>query len=151
MKLFSALLCSLFFSLACAYGAPADGTLVFEHDAQHVHLHWLAPPRVDGEAVLAVQWMNNSPHGPADPAGTFTAELWMPAMGHGSSPVTIERALDGQGRPVPGAFRVSRMYFLMEGGWEVRVTLVRANGTRETKAWPVTVGSGMAAPEGARP
>ena len=44
------------------------------------------------------------------------AKLWMPDMGHGSSPTRLV--------PVgTGCTRVERMNYLMEGTWEVRVTL----------------------------
>ena len=45
------------------------------------------------------------------------AKLWMPDMGHGSSPTALVRQ---------DAFctRVDRLNFLMPGDWELRVTLV---------------------------
>ena len=150
MKLFALSLVSVFLSVATfAHDAPSDGVLVFPQAAQHAHLHWVTPPNANQEAVLDMQWMNNSPHAPAEPNGTFTAQLWMPAMGHGSSPITIQHLNDAQGQPQPGAFRISKMYFIMDGAWEVRFTLTHADGTKETQAFAVNVGAGMAdgAPE----
>ena len=49
-------------------------------------------------------------------------ELFMPDMGHGSSPVKVER-LDVK------HFQVSEAYFLMEGAWLVKVEVVTASGT----------------------
>jgi len=40
--------------------------------------------------------------------------LWMPDMGHGSSPVTI-KSIDNN------HYQVSNAYFIMSGDWEVRV------------------------------
>lgn len=42
-----------------------------------------------------------------------TLVLWMPSMGHGSSPTTVTR-LD------VGTYRVSNVFFIMPGKWEMR-------------------------------
>jgi hypothetical protein len=39
--------------------------------------------------------------------------LWMPSMGHGSSPVTVEKNEDG-------TYRASKVFFIMRGNWEIR-------------------------------
>lgn len=39
--------------------------------------------------------------------------LWMPSMGHGSSPVSIETI-------APGIYRAKKVFFNMKGDWEVR-------------------------------
>ncbi|CAN5708433.1 hypothetical protein BH10BDE1_BH10BDE1_03020 [soil metagenome] len=39
--------------------------------------------------------------------------LWMPSMGHGSSPVTIERISTG-------LYRATKVFFTMKGEWEIR-------------------------------
>lgn len=44
------------------------------------------------------------------------AKLWMPDMGHGSSPTRLTEM-------TPGCTKVERINFLMEGAWEIRVTL----------------------------
>lgn len=45
----------------------------------------------------------------------FTLKLWMPDMGHGSSPVTLNQL--GLNK-----YQVSQAFFIMTGAWEVRVT-----------------------------
>jgi len=49
---------------------------------------------------------------PQDLGDTVSVFLWMPSMGHGSSPVTVERL--GAGR-----YRASAVFFLMKGDWEI--------------------------------
>jgi hypothetical protein len=44
----------------------------------------------------------------------ISVRLWMPSMGHGSSPVVIE-ALG------PGIFRISRVFFLMDKDWQIQI------------------------------
>jgi hypothetical protein len=51
------------------------------------------------------------------PATISQATLWMPDMGHGSSPTTLVPQ-DNQ------CTRVERLDFLMSGLWELRVTLL---------------------------
>ncbi|MBL7687617.1 MAG: FixH family protein [Bdellovibrionaceae bacterium] len=49
-------------------------------------------------------------------ADSIKVVLWMPSMGHGSSPVTVEKLSDG-------VFRASRVFFSMGGDWDVRFQL----------------------------
>ena len=42
--------------------------------------------------------------------------LWMPSMGHGSSPVTMTLIQDG-------VYRASEIFFIMPGLWEIRFQL----------------------------
>lgn len=42
--------------------------------------------------------------------------LWMPSMGHGSSPVTVERL-------GVGTYRASKVFFTMRGDWQIRFQL----------------------------
>lgn len=56
-----------------------------------------------------------------DFAGSLTGLLWMPSMGHGSAPVQIEKT-------APGIYRISRIYFIMPGDWEVRLFLKNETG-----------------------
>ena len=43
--------------------------------------------------------------------------LWMPDMGHGSSPVKIKKI-------GPGEYEVTSIYFIMGGGWEIYFQLL---------------------------
>jgi hypothetical protein len=47
-----------------------------------------------------------------DLSGTATVVLWMPSMGHGSSPTTVTR-ID------VGTYRATRVYFVMPGAWDL--------------------------------
>lgn len=53
----------------------------------------------------------------ADPTGNLKVYLWMPSMGHGSSPTTIEKV-------APGVYRISRLEFIMAGSWELRFEII---------------------------
>jgi hypothetical protein len=43
-------------------------------------------------------------------------KLWMPSMGHGSSPVVVKPISDG-------VYEVSDVFFIMLGDWEIRYQL----------------------------
>jgi hypothetical protein len=54
-------------------------------------------------------------------SGTVVVQLWMPSMGHGSSPVTVEH-LD------VGTYRAKQVLFIMPGQWEIRFQIVNEHG-----------------------
>ena len=56
---------------------------------------------------------------PAD--SKITAELWMPAMGHGSSPITSTEL-------GPLSWQMTEVYFIMPGHWQVKLHLQLADG-----------------------
>jgi hypothetical protein len=56
--------------------------------------------------------------------------LWMPSMGHGSSPVRIEK-IDAN------TYRIYDMYFVMAGDWEVRIFLKKAGQSVDQVFIPV--------------
>jgi hypothetical protein len=55
-----------------------------------------------------------------DPEYTPNVILWMPAMGHGSSPTKVSR-LD------VGTFQASQVFFVMPGEWEIKFQLKDGN------------------------
>ncbi len=50
--------------------------------------------------------------------------LWMPSMGHGSSPTEVTNLGDG-------FFKVTNIWFIMKQDWELRFTVQLDDGTRE--------------------
>lgn len=120
---------------------PDHGHLIFNQGALHAHVRWTqGPDAAGGESKMRLDWRDGSTHLPVEPAVTFGVYLWMPSMGHGSSPVQMQRVLNDKGQPVLGAYSVTNMYFIMPGDWEVRVKVSYQDGREETQAWPVTIG-----------
>lgn len=130
------LLLSLF---VCAHEghSPAlpnqNGHLVFRNNTIHLHTNFEKPPTVGTESILLIQARNGSDHTILDLKENIEVELWMPSMGHGSAPTQVERVLDAQGNPLPGAYRVRNIYFIMGGDWDVRITLTDKKGTVESQ------------------
>ncbi len=50
---------------------------------------------------------------PVDLNSVPTLVLWMPSMGHGSSPTTVEQV-------DTGSYRAKNVFFIMPGEWEMR-------------------------------
>lgn len=69
---------------------------------------------------------------PVDLGGTPTVVLWMPSMGHDSSPVQVEQ-LD------VGTFRATDVFFVMKGQWEIRIQLKVGNEIKDQAIIPITL------------
>lgn len=67
---------------------------------------------------------------PLDLPGDIAVVLWMPSMGHGSSPVTVEK-LD------VGTYRASRVFFSMKGDWDLRFQLKVGDEVRDQAIIPI--------------
>ena len=83
-------------------------------------LTWTQGPVSPTESEFILKFWNaetSTENGPyEDPTSVLSVVLWMPSMGHGSSPVTIEKL-------EPGVYRIRRVYFIMPGEWEIRTFL----------------------------
>jgi hypothetical protein len=117
-------------------GGPGDGrtaecALKLEKTGLCIGFKWESELRTDDELAAAITLTNTQGEAVDAPAGTDLAvQLWMPSMGHGSSPVRIER----QG---VGAYRASGIYFIMPGLWEVRLQLKHAREIEDQAAFEV--------------
>lgn len=100
-----------------------------------VWLEWERMPSDEdfGSFLLKVGRPNLADGSPVllDAADEVSVELWMPSMGHGSSPVSVEK-ID------LGTFRASQVFFTMPGDWEIRVE-VREEARRDQVALPVRI------------
>lgn len=80
-----------------------------------VDLVWGKSPSVTEFATFNLKfYIQENPNQLVDPSNNLNVVLWMPDMGHGSSPVTIEKISAGQ-------YRISRASFFMAGEWEIRI------------------------------
>lgn len=124
--------------------APAGSTQGSKTDAlvarlspsgQRVWLEWeRRPTETDyGSFLVKVGRENRADGSPVllDVPGTLSVELWMPSMGHGSSPVTVDK-LD------VGTFRATDVFFTMPGDWEIRLQL-REGASVEQVAVPIRI------------
>jgi hypothetical protein len=90
-------------------------------------LEWLTPATSETEGEARLRFWNPavaSENGPfVNPGPTVFMKLWMPSMGHGSSPVTTAPERDASGALIPGLFRSTRIFFVMPGDWDLVVQI----------------------------
>ena len=113
--------------------------LLFAKGSIHAHAIWIQGPKSPEESLLRIEWKNGVNESAVEAPGKFKVSLWMPDMGHGSSPTQIQKMFDKDGRPLLGIYRISNIYFTMGGKWEVRLTLKNGDGSEETKSFAVNV------------
>jgi hypothetical protein len=108
---------------------PSGCTFSFPHQDFCASLSWTTLPSPESEAhgefVLRF-WKpsGGSRNGPfASPDQSVAVKLWMPDMGHGSSPVRVSTIRDAGSLDIPGLYRASQVYFIMPGRWEIWVQL----------------------------
>ena len=66
------------------------------------------------------------------PGDEVAVALWMPGMGHGSSPVKVERV-------DVGTYRASQVFFTMKGQWEIRIQLKERGDVKDQAILPITL------------
>jgi|GEM_PF-1438619 len=118
--------------------ARASCDLWFSSQNLCATLTWVKKPTADepGEFLLGFwsKGQDSNSGGQAlvysnpDAAKVFV-KLWMPDMGHGSSPVTTAQATQANGSPRTGFFRASQVFFVMGGKWEIIVQLKDDSGS----------------------
>ncbi|MBU6154334.1 MAG: hypothetical protein KGP28_08545 [Bdellovibrionales bacterium] len=97
-------------------------------------LTWVRKPTSEEPGEFSLSFWNKNQN--SDQTVTHSApladkvfvKLWMPDMGHGSSPVTTNQAFDSNGTPRIGVFRSTGVFFIMGGKWEIIVQLKDASG-----------------------
>jgi hypothetical protein len=96
-------------------------------------MEWVRTPGEEEPGVFLIRLSRpeNGVFVPADaPSGLkVMVKLWMPDMGHGSSPVKVVRPVGVNGNPVVGAYRAEDVHFVMPGAWEIRLMFKDSNGS----------------------
>ncbi len=122
------LIISLFFA-SPVFSNEADHILNFNNGEVKALINWKVGPFNEKESVMEVQLKSNQELLPTP----LKVSLFMPTMGHGSSPTKVDKI------PGTNSFRVSKVYFSMPGTWEVRVGLKASNGAWETQAFSINI------------
>ena len=87
-----------------------------------LNVQWLSPISSEQEAhaLLIVKKGDVV----ADLPENFSIFLWMPSMGHGSSPITIKKISTG-------LYELTSIYFIMDGAWELKVQIKNGNAIND--------------------
>jgi hypothetical protein len=85
---------------------------------------WVAKPTEDAVGSFNLSFWKRADSSAADPALALKVLLWMPEMGHGSSPVKLTKQAIGQ-------YLVDGVFFSMRGDWQIRFQLKNAQAVIE--------------------
>ena len=106
---------------------PAACPLALAQKSLCASITWTTQPSDDDFSAFTLRFWNpaqGTSAGPyLSPAEELHVNLFMPSMGHGSSPVKIAPAKDLHGQVIPGTYQVSEVYFTMHGEWEIQLEL----------------------------
>ena len=110
-------------------GAPAC-TVFFTTEQLCANYSWRKTPTENDFGSFALTF-SQTDGTPADPKMALNVIIWMPAMGHGSSPVTITNT-------AVGINIVENVFFSMHGDWQIRVQLKNAAAVVEEQIFDET-------------
>jgi hypothetical protein len=97
--------------------STGDCPYYFSSEDLCLRTRWDVIPSEGAFAIMTLTFFaKDTPSISIQPKNNPEVVLWMPSMGHGSSPVTITSQ-------EMGIFRASDIYFIMPGPWEIRYQL----------------------------
>lgn len=134
------LLSMSFFSFGAFAHDELGGHLSYKKDQLHIHAQFKNPPSIGSESILLLETREASTHNLIEIQDQIKVVLWMPSMGHGSSPTRIEPATDINGNKIIGKYIVRKVFFIMDGDWEVRIELKDSLGRTETQSFNIMIG-----------
>jgi hypothetical protein len=135
----------LFLSLSCArphYVSEAERDIkdvsggcgyLFSSEKICLKIQWIKKPSESsfGEMdLIFVDTLDQSRF--IDPMNEPNILLWMPGMGHGSSPVSVKRVDVGH-------YRAREIFFIMTGEWEIHYQLKSGSDVVEEKIQKVII------------
>ena len=97
---------------------------------------WKADPTLDAGASATLKFWNakeGSPNGPyVAPSSAIRPFLWMPSMGHGSSPIQVTSQ-------EIGIFLLEDIFFIMPGEWTLNIELKSGSQVLEQANLPISL------------
>jgi hypothetical protein len=115
----------------------SDCPLSFPKSGLCAEMIWTKKPVGDETGSFELNFWSatdGTRNGPfAEPAATAAVKLWMPAMGHGSSPVKISHKSE------PGQFEGDDVFFVMRGAWEIHFQLKNGSALVEEAVLPIQI------------
>lgn len=119
-----------------------EADLSFKEGSLLVHAEMAVKPKVGAENIITLEFRNPETSQNVEITDFVEVSLWMPNMGHGSAPTTVEKAIDEKGEAISGIYRASDVYFTMAGDWDVNIKLTDADGQSETQTFKIQIKGG---------
>ncbi|MGZ3690494.1 MAG: FixH family protein [Pseudobdellovibrio sp.] len=96
---------------------PAQCSLFFKTSHLCLSYKWAANPKANEMSSMTFQfYVQEKPAVFVTPSQSVNVQLWMPSMGHGSSPVKVSKNTDN-------SYKAENVFFVMPGTWEIRFQL----------------------------
>ena len=135
----------MFFIVSCAKpnyvptpGKNVDGIsgeceIYFAEDDVCLRTEWEQKPTESTFGSMLLKFYHKDhPETFISPTHTPFILLWMPSMGHGSSPVTMTFIEEG-------VYRASDIFFIMPGPWDIRYQLKNGNDVVVEQIQKITI------------
>lgn len=120
-------------NLAAAPQAQGSCSLVLTQSQLCIDLVWdNLPTNNDTGSFHLLFYQQNNTSVRLDPPYTLAVQLWMPSMGHGSSPVKIQKR-------DTGIFDVTNVFFVMPGEWEIRIQIKNGSSLVDQAIQKITI------------
>ncbi|NCN95822.1 MAG: hypothetical protein GW917_03800 [Bdellovibrionales bacterium] len=123
------------FTLILPQMSLAQPELTFSDEIK-AQFEWVSNPQVGSESLLHLKFTDTEGN-PVELSADPSVVLWMPDMGHGSAPTSVEKNRDAAGNVVAGEYQISKIYFVMPGLWEVRVERQISENAVETQSFTI--------------
>lgn len=128
MKTITALLFAGIFTLSAPVAACE---IFFKTEELCLTPKWEVAPTAARPGTMTVTFTDSEDR-PLSPKNDFFFFLWMPGMGHGSTPVTITPVEDG-------VYSVTNVKFIMKGAWDIHYQLKDGNKVVEDKIQKISI------------
>lgn len=92
-------------------------SMYFSQSQLCADMTWLKTPTEQEQGSFDLKFYSKeSPEQLISPNFDIFVLLWMPGMGHGSSPVNVNKVSEGH-------YKVSNVFFVMKGEWEIHIQI----------------------------
>lgn len=122
--------------------SPATCDVELKNSGVCLDLSWDTKPTDEEEGAFTLHFWDKTDgtiEGPyMNPPHSLKVILWMPDMGHGSSPVKTKQSTDENGSAITGVYNVTRVTFVMPGEWEIRIQLKKDGKVVDEAILPYT-------------
>ena len=139
MKIYSGLLGIFLLGAQISGASSSDSNVLLFTNGVQATFQWEKGPVSEEESILEMQLSRLADQSPVDAYSVPVVSVSMPAMGHGSSPTSVQRMLDSDGNSITGFYKVVGIYLVMKGQWDISLTLKNKDETLETKYFSVNV------------
>ncbi len=115
----------------------AQCPIEFKKVGQCASIEWRVAPKIDAYAEATLKFWSKKTGAPTGPfenpdCKQLAVSLWMPSMGHGSSPIRLTLR-------ETGIIDATKIYFSMGGLWDLKILLKNGNQVIDQAVLPINL------------